>query len=795
MVAESVESRVVVLEDDQDVEAALSSTLQAERELEKELESMLMIVSESSRRRIEKFEDLAIKAHGIDKEAKELKDLVSGARRLSDKVSSRVRELDEHYRRCEEALMRVEDVIALRGCAEGVRAALAASDLVKASEHVARYLQFGERTKAELDSESGSFASVTHVKESIADLTVAIQRKADLAVEGDSLEEVLGVAKLFVLVGKSEEGLSRFCDFLKSAIHKESAEDVRLLLIETDAEEPTQDEPHVTCLTRLYESVASYFDEVEETTSQLFGSQGIISLAKHLQNQCDAEATRIISRYTQERRLDEMMGLISQRSADARVLDPILDEKAIISQRSMRYFDFLSGRVYAVLEQDAAYAPKQTTDATKQQEIETMLSPKSARTSTPKASIRTPSTPTSARPEISRLDAAELEFATFLQDCALRRSLEEITTRYISIEAYFMQENILKAIRIDDPPTQSSSGRTSTAVDDIFFVLQKCIRRAVSYANLLTLCAVINYVNLAIGVELLDFIKRRLKETEVALEKVSSGKGDRLNARLLVEPGSKHADDRQSRYGYAVALNNAYQSSEYSIRLRGEVEKKANQAFPNPRDHAQINAVLAQLSESSRVFAMTAEQGLDKLATAVTSRLSAATSAVADVSYLLGEAEYQDQERCERFMLVFLQTVENQAMSDLERFLIDSVWDGLIRRLAEWSAKTIELALMGTASGTSPKRLNALGALQLDRDIRSLSTFFATNSKRGTVRDIFARLSQVSMLVNFENPSEVYDLWGANAGGMTWRLTPTEVRKGLSLRIDFSVDAIKNLRL
>mmetsp|Transcript_33840 Transcript_33840/g.132919 ORF Transcript_33840/g.132919 Transcript_33840/m.132919 type:complete len:147 (-) Transcript_33840:81-521(-) len=146
-------------------------------------------------------------------------------------------------------------------------------------------------------------------------------------------------------------------------------------------------------------------------------------------------------------------------------------------------------------------------------------------------------------------------------------------------------------------------------------------------------------------------------------------------------------------------------------------------------------------------------------------------------------------------MNVFLQTVENQAMSDLERFLIDSVWDGLIRRLAEWSAKTIELALMGTTAGTSPKRLNALGALQLDRDIRSLSTFFATNSKRGTVRDIFARLSQISMLVNFENPSEVYDLWGANAGGMTWRLTPTEVRKGLSLRVDFSADAIKNLRL
>lgn len=145
-------------------------------------------------------------------------------------------------------------------------------------------------------------------------------------------------------------------------------------------------------------------------------------------------------------------------------------------------------------------------------------------------------------------------------------------------------------------------------------------------------------------------------------------------------------------------------------------------------------------------------------------------------------------------MRAFISNIDKQALGDLEKYLSESNWDGVVRRLAEWSARSMEEALLGS-SGNNAKRLNALGALQLDRDVRALSTSFASRSRRGTVRDVFARLSQISMLVNFEKPSEVYDLWGPNAGGMTWRLTPTEVRNALSLRADFNSDVIRSLRL
>lgn len=39
------------------------------------------------------------------------------------------------------------------------------------------------------------------------------------------------------------------------------------------------------------------------------------------------------------------------------------------------------------------------------------------------------------------------------------------------------------------------------------------------------------------------------------------------------------------------------------------------------------------------------------------------------------------------------------------------------------------------------------------------------------------------------------DYWGENAGQMTWRLTPPEVRKVLSRRVDFSAAQIAALKL
>jgi len=53
----------------------------------------------------------------------------------------------------------------------------------------------------------------------------------------------------------------------------------------------------------------------------------------------------------------------------------------------------------------------------------------------------------------------------------------------------------------------------------------------------------------------------------------------------------------------------------------------------------------------------------------------------------------------------------------------------------------------------------------------------------------------MSALLNLEKVSEVMDYWGENAGQMTWRLTPSQVRRVLSRRVDFRPADIAALKL
>ena len=63
------------------------------------------------------------------------------------------------------------------------------------------------------------------------------------------------------------------------------------------------------------------------------------------------------------------------------------------------------------------------------------------------------------------------------------------------------------------------------------------------------------------------------------------------------------------------------------------------------------------------------------------------------------------------------------------------------------------------------------------------------------MRHQFAKLLQISRLLNLERPTELLDYWGMNSGSMTWLLTPGDIRNVLNLRRDFSKDEIRRLQL
>ena len=68
-----------------------------------------------------------------------------------------------------------------------------------------------------------------------------------------------------------------------------------------------------------------------------------------------------------------------------------------------------------------------------------------------------------------------------------------------------------------------------------------------------------------------------------------------------------------------------------------------------------------------------------------------------------------------------------------------------------------------------------------DKEVRALVSYL-TSTTSWSVRDKFARLTQMATVLNLEKVTEISDYWGSNSGSLTWRLTPTEVRQVMSLR-------------
>lgn len=64
-----------------------------------------------------------------------------------------------------------------------------------------------------------------------------------------------------------------------------------------------------------------------------------------------------------------------------------------------------------------------------------------------------------------------------------------------------------------------------------------------------------------------------------------------------------------------------------------------------------------------------------------------------------------------------------------------------------------------------------------------------------TVRDKFARLSQMATVLSLEAAAEVLDYWGENSGPITWRLSAQDVKATLAQRADFDSIEIATLPL
>uniref|UniRef100_N1QTZ9 COG4 transport protein middle alpha-helical bundle domain-containing protein n=1 Tax=Aegilops tauschii TaxID=37682 RepID=N1QTZ9_AEGTA len=559
--------------------------------------------------------------------------------------------------------------------------------------------------------------------------------RASEAVDAQDHPAVLRLVRLFPLLDLAPEGLQVYVAYLKKVVALRARADFEHLTDLISATQPTPERPDfVGCLTRLFKDIVLAVEENDAVLRELRGEDGVAYAIIELQEECDSRGTQILRRYADYRKLARLssdinsytknllsvMGSVANAAGgsegpDPREVEIYLEEILALTQLGEDYTEFMVNKIRGL------------------RDVKPELGPQAMKA---------------------------------FRNGSFNKMEKDLTGYYVILEEFFMVENIRKAIQIDEPVPD---GLTTSMVDDVFFLLQSCCRRAAFTASINSLLAVLGGATSLLSNEFQEALQWRMREPNLGAKLFLGGVGVQKTGEEI-----------------ATALNNMDVSSEYVLKLRHEVEELCAEIFHAPADREKIKSCLSELGEINASYKKILYSGLEHLVASIAPRIRPVLDTVTTVSYELDDAEYGENEVNDPWVQKLLLAVDTN-VTWLQPMMTSNNYDSFVHLVIDFIVKRLEVIMM-------QKRFSQLGGLQLDKEVRSLINHFSEMSQR-PVRDKFSRLSQMSTILNFERVSEILDFWGDNAGHLTWLLTPAEVRRVLGLRIDFRPEAISALRL
>ncbi|GFT96598.1 conserved oligomeric Golgi complex subunit 4 [Nephila pilipes] len=343
--------------------------------------------------------------------------------------------------------------------------------------------------------------------------------------------------------------------------------------------------------------------------------------------------------------------------------------------------------------------------------------------------------------EIARLNK-------LLKECELSRLMHDILGTYVTMEEYFMRESIHKAVSMD---VVEENSLTSSMLDDVFFIEKKCLRRAISSSNADIVCAMLNHATSLLQTDFYEVLNEKVK---LGFPSSILDFGQAYSVFQSIQP----SDIDKSKTEFLVTLNNAEIACEFVRTLRCNLEEEVQKMFPHASDQdgAKLESCLSEITSVNFKLQQLISYGRTHLCTTVVKpRIKPWVDSFQSASHIITDDE---------FVLV------KQMMK------VDLIQNSIIRQ------------------SLTTSNFDALGGLLFEKELRLIIAYLTTVTT-WTIRDKFARLTQIASILNLENVNEILDTWGSNSGSLTWRLTPTEVRQVLALRKDFKSEDIKRLKL
>ncbi|KAG1050043.1 hypothetical protein G6F43_007659 [Rhizopus delemar] len=688
---------------------------------------------------------------------------VNEAARLAEVISDKVRQLDKEQSRAKMAIQHVESVQELKFCVAGLNEAMQKKEYDQAAVLLQR------ATKIDVSILKGSLAEYTptsenpdHPEKTLADAKSTLfdifSQRFDTAVAERNQADITRYFKLFPLINCQTEGLDQYSRFVCNIIKSRCADEISQGLVTA----PTY---FADALTRLFENIAVIIDQHQPLVEMHYGKGKMLRVIQRLQEEGDKQGIAILDRFLQTRKLESKLveiqclmiamlrnsntpirsspnpSLSNQNDAsdsssnslvDPRQLDANLYELSLISQRTVLFNGFMNER--ANDEMDVLASDEQAL----------VLKGKEGRF-----------------------------YGTngLLISSGLTKRVKELMNSYLVIDEYLLKKSINKAIQLDDFDT-SAQHVSSTCVDDVFFILKTILKRTLSASDPEIISSTVRNLLKALENQYLAHFQTRMSTVFTAHD--TTGR----NAERAIE---------MAKVNYMVVLNNLDVSIDYTHRLAKELQPDITNGIwlDEENDVMRVTTSIDKFEGIADKFNQLLKHGIEQLVNQILKpRIRPLyQESYREVKYVLEEDEYNEADIEERFIKRFRQGF-GRLIQVYKRTLTENNFNTLISLLLDVITAQWERIVVQT-------RFNQYGALRFDKDLRSIILYLSSITE-WLPRDKFTRLNQMSIILNFEEPSEIYDLWGTKSSPINWRLTVNEVKKILALRLDFESKLVEN---
>ncbi|KAG0342216.1 Golgi transport complex subunit 4 [Podila humilis] len=707
---------------------------------------------------LDKLEVLEPQLGSLQNESKSLVQIISDTSGLAESISVKVRQLDLEQSRVQMAIRHVEDIQELKFCISGIQRAMEQLDYEDAARHMHKALGF-DKTILE-----GSFAEISVPSASNPDYPTVILANAkaklldiittefESAVQRQSEEDITRFFKLFPLLGEEQVGLDKYSRFVCAIVSGKAQASL--------TEPPKSATFYADTLIRLFESIAVIIDQHQPVVERFYGQGKMLRVIQRLQEESDIRSSKIMDAFEEERD-------IKRKVTEIRTFRDV--PKRVMPQTQL-------GPIRSLTPQPGANAAQQTAvpEVIDPRELDINLNEMVLISQ--RAHLYNRFLESRAKNEIEHLQNEQEVGDTLvekpknlynefglLRASGLSKKVEEVMDHYLVIEEFFLRRSVDKAIIIDE---YDHGSQTSSCVDDVFYIIKKTISRAVYTSNVDCLGAMINFVQRTLEMDYIAFFKKSMQSITLS------------------------TDTREPPLKYMILLNNINISDDYLDKLTAEIEQDCVSTISSLSEHAleKANTVLSGLRASSSTFRQLLNNGIEQLfSQTVSQKLRALLlDSYKDIKYVVTDEEYAEQEANNRFVHRFMSGFDVM-IEPYKSTLTEDNYNHVIAKAVTSLTKTWEKIIFQT-------RFNKMGAIRFDKDLRAVG-FYLVSLTSFPLRDKLTRLNQQAMLLDLEELEDIYEIWGNNAGAITWRLTDNEVRSILSCRIDFRPEDIGQLQL